>query len=94
MYIGLDYENKTHIFLETEDKIKDSKAKYNIKEEGDYLIGSYEIDYLDDDEEGTIKISYVDGNNQYEITSDDVTITRIKPFSGFIQTRKKLALFT
>ncbi len=94
MYIGLDYENKTHIFLETEDKIKDSKAKYNIKEEEDYLIGSYEIDYLDDDEEGTIKISYADGNNQYEITSDDVTIIRIKPFSGFIQTRKKLTLFT
>jgi len=93
MYIGLDYENKTHIFLETEDKIKDSKAKYNIKEEEDYLIGSYEIDYLDDDEEGTIKISYADGNNQYEITSDDVTIIRIKPFSGFIQTRKKLTLF-
>lgn len=93
MYIGVDYENKAHIFLETEDKIKDSKAKYNIKEEKDYLVGEYEIDYLDDEEEGTMKISFIDGNNQYEITSEGVTIIRTKPFNGFSKSRKNLNVF-
>ena len=35
-----------------------------------------------------MKISFIDGNNQYEITSEGVTIIRTKPFNGFSKSRK------